>query len=47
VLRLILELANKYNLNVIEIGERINLRNKRTEILLTNYKPTLELFDIN
>ena len=34
----ILEQANKRNLNVIIIGERQNLKNRRTEILVTNYK---------
>ncbi len=35
---LILELASQYNLNVIEIGERCNLGNRRTEILIINYQ---------
>jgi DNA adenine methylase len=34
----ILEQANERNLNVIIIGERQNLKNRRTEILITNYK---------
>lgn len=34
----ILEQAKKHNLNVIIIGERQNLKNRRTEILVTNYK---------
>ena len=34
---IILELANKYNLQVTIIGERQNLLNRRTEILITNY----------
>jgi len=34
----ILEQASKRNLNVIIIGERQNLKNRRTEILITNYK---------
>jgi DNA adenine methylase len=34
----ILEQAKKRDLNVIIIGERQNLKNRRTEILLTNYK---------
>lgn len=34
----ILEQAKKNNLNVIIIGERQNLKNRRTEILVTNYK---------
>ena len=33
----ILEQAEKRNLNVIIIGERQNLKNRRTEILVTNY----------
>ena len=39
----ILEQARQRNLNVIAIGERQNLKNRRTEILVTNYKnhPTL------
>ena len=39
----ILEQARQRNLNVIVIGERQNLKNRRTEILVTNYKnhPTL------
>lgn len=34
----ILEQAKKRGLNVIGIGERQNLKNRRTEILLTNYE---------
>mgnify|MGYP000888399840 CR=1 FL=1 len=34
----VLENAKKNNLNVIEIGERLNLKNRRTEILITNYE---------
>ena len=33
----ILQKAKEYNLNVIEIGERRNMKNRRTEILITNY----------
>lgn len=33
----ILELAKERELNVITIGERRNLKNRRTEILITNY----------
>ncbi|RIV20537.1 DNA adenine methylase [Fibrisoma montanum] len=33
----ILELARGRGLNVIEIGERQNMKNRRTEILITNY----------
>ena len=42
----ILEQAEKHNLNVIIIGERQNLKNRRTEILVTNYKKQKELFDL-
>lgn len=40
---LIYDIADNYNLNVITIGERQNLKNRRTEILITNYinHPTL------
>ena len=34
----ILEQAKQRNLNIIIIGERQNLKNRRTEILVTNYK---------
>lgn len=39
----ILQQAKERNLNVITIGERQNLKNRRTEILITNYinHPTL------
>ena len=33
----IVETVNKNKLNIIDIGERVNLGNKRTEILITNY----------
>lgn len=33
----ILDQAKKRNLNIITIGERQNLKNRRTEILITNY----------
>lgn len=33
----ILDLAKEYGLNVITIGERKNMKNRRVEILLTNY----------
>ena len=33
----ILELSERYNLYITEIGERRNLHNRRTEILITNY----------
>ena len=35
---LILEQAKKHDLNVITIGERKNIHNRRTEILVTNYR---------
>jgi DNA adenine methylase len=35
----ILDQAKQRNLNVIEIGERRNLKNRRMEILITNYEP--------
>ena len=34
----VLELAKQYKLEVITIGERQNLKNRRTEILLVNYR---------
>jgi len=40
----ILEQASKRNLNVDIIGERRNLKNKRTEILITNYENAPTLF---
>lgn len=36
--KLMYDIADNYNLNVIEIGERQNLKNRRTEILITNYE---------
>lgn len=41
----IIEQAEKRGLNVITIGERQNLKNRRTEILITNYKKPMSLFD--
>lgn len=41
----ILEQAKERGLNIITIGERQNLKNRRTEILVTNYKKPLSLFD--
>jgi DNA adenine methylase len=41
----ILEQATRRGLNIIELGERRNIKNKRTEILVTNYKKPLSLFD--
>jgi len=44
---IILDLASDYGLNVITIGERNNMKNRRTEILVTNYKKQqLGLFDV-
>ncbi len=40
----ILDIAKDRNLNVIGIKERRNLKNVRTEILITNYKEQLTLF---
>jgi DNA adenine methylase len=40
----ILNQAKERKLNVIYIGERTNLKNKRTEILLTNYQKAPTLF---
>lgn len=42
---IIMELAKSHNLNCIEIGERVNLKNRRMEMLFTNYEiPQLTLF---
>lgn len=41
----ILQQAKERNLNVITIGERQNLKNRRTEILITNYRNERTLFD--
>lgn len=41
----ILEQAKKRGLNVITIGERQNLKNRRTEVLVTNYINQFSLFD--
>jgi len=40
----ILQQAKERNLNVITIGERQNLKNRRTEILITNYVTYPKLF---
>ena len=41
----VLDCAEKYKLNCIVIGERLNLKNRRVEVLLTNYKtPQNKLF---
>lgn len=41
----ILNQAKERGLNVIIIGERKNLKNRRTEILITNYEKQKTLFD--
>ena len=41
----ILTQAKERGLNVITIGERKNLKNRRTEILITNYEKQKGLFD--
>jgi DNA adenine methylase len=43
----ILKQAEKRNLHVLRIGERKNLKNKRIEILVTNYKNTKTFFNLN
>lgn len=40
----IIQQAKELKLNIIYIGERNNLKNKRTEILITNYKNNPTLF---
>lgn len=42
--KFIIELANQYKLNIIEIIERQTLKNRNTEILITNYKNNDTLF---
>lgn len=42
---LILDIAKQMNLNVITIGERQSMKNRNTEILVTNYKKYATLFD--
>lgn len=45
---IILDMAADRKLNIITIGERRNLKNRRTEILLTNYKNNQQkLFNYN
>lgn len=41
----IISQAKQRNLNIITIGERNNLKNRRTEILVTNYRNHATLFD--
>lgn len=43
---LILELANEYKLNAIDLMNRKNIKNTRLEVLITNYKNHATLFDI-
>jgi hypothetical protein len=33
----VLDILKPFNLNVIDMGERRNIKNRRTEILITNY----------
>jgi hypothetical protein len=33
------------NLNIIDLGERRNINNRNTEILITNYETEKSLFD--
>ncbi|MES2651286.1 MAG: DNA adenine methylase [Bacteroidota bacterium] len=40
----ILDEAKKRKLNIINVGERVNLKNRRLEILITNYRPQNLLF---
>ena len=41
---IIIELAKKHKLNIEIIGEKVNMKNRRTEILITNYNTNLKLF---
>ena len=41
----IIQQARERNLNIIIIGERRNIKNIRTEILITNYRKNATLFD--
>lgn len=41
----IIQQAKERKLNIIYIGERQNLKNRRTEILITNYQVAKSLFD--
>lgn len=41
----VVKLAKDRNLNIISITERNNIRNRKVEILITNYKTTPSLFD--
>ena len=37
--KFVLELAEKYRLHVMELGERRSIKNRNIEILITNYEP--------
>ncbi len=41
---LIIKQATERGLNIINVGERTNIKNKRREVLITNYKEVLTLF---
>lgn len=41
----VIEVFKKHNLNINIIGERNNIKNRRVEILATNYKTNTTLFD--
>lgn len=41
----VLKQAKERNLNIYTIGERQNMKNRKTEILITNYKNNPSLFD--
>jgi len=43
----IIEQAEKRNLTILRIGERKNLKNKRIEILVMNYKNSKTFFNLN
>lgn len=40
----VLDEAKRRNLNIIDIGERVNLKNRRNEILITNYEHSKSMF---
>lgn len=41
----IVRVAKENSLFITEVGERVNLKNRRVEIYISNYKPIKELFD--
>lgn len=43
----IIEEAKKLNLNIITIGERSNIKNRKVEILITNYTVSQTTLDLN